>query len=129
MAISGIFLLGAFVTLPALLAQWIGLVGLRHGGRSGAWWSMATGLALSTLGMASSFAYLLFLQGRWSGHSSLFMIGCTAIPAFGTLLFAIGFAIHGLRSARSASRMRELEQVAAAMSEEINQLRQGRITA
>jgi hypothetical protein len=32
--------------------------------------------------------------------------------------------MHGLKASRSASRMQELEQLTAAMSEEINQLRE-----
>ena len=38
-------------------------------------------------------------------------------------VIAFGFAMHGLKASRSASRMQELEQLTAAMSEEINQLR------
>lgn len=54
----------------------------------------------------------------------MMLIAFSAIPALGSLLFAIGFAIHGLKATRAASRLQELEQLTAAMSEEINQLRQ-----
>lgn len=113
-------MLGFFVTLPVLVAQWIGIVGLDRAGRSGAWWSMAAGVILSTLGFVTSFAGA-FLSGN--GSEYLVLIVIAAIPSLGSLLFAIGFAMHGLKAARSASRMQELEQLAAAMSEEINQLR------
>jgi hypothetical protein len=41
------------------------------------------------------------------------------------ILFSIGFAIHGFAAARIANRTEELEQLTAAMSEEINRLREG----
>jgi NAD-dependent DNA ligase len=71
--------------------------------------------------MIVSIAGLFLLSGS---HSSLILFCISAIPALGSLLFAMGFAIHGLRAARLANRVRELEQLTAAMSEEINQLRQ-----
>ena len=113
-------MLGFFVTVPVLVAQWIGIVGLDRAGRSGAWRSMAAGVILSTLGFVTSFAGA-FLSGN--GSEYLVLIVIAAIPSLGSLLFAIGFAMHGLKAARSASRMQELEQLTAAMSEEINQLR------
>lgn len=120
----GFFMLTSLVSLPVLVAQWVGILGLRHAGKSGAWWSMAAGVALGTLGMLMSVGGMFLwstLGGRGSGNF-LFM-AASALPALGTLLFAIGFAIHGLRASRSAQRVEELEQLAAAMSEEINRLR------
>ena len=118
------FVLGFLVTLPVLVAQWIGILGLRHGGKGGAWWSMAAGVALSTLGAVTSIASMFLLSGGWGSGEMLALIAFSAIPALGSLLFAIGFAMHGLRATRAASRLQELEQLTAAMSEEINQLRQ-----
>lgn len=124
MGISGLFMLGTLVTLPVLVAQWIGILGLRHVGKSGAWWSMAAGVVLSTLGFLTTFAGAFFFnRGSGIGSEYLVLIAISAIPALGSLLFAIGFAMHGLKASRSASRMQELEQLTAAMSEEINQLR------
>ncbi len=117
-------MLGTLVTLPVLVAQWVGILGLRHVGRSGAWWSMAAGVVLSTLGFVTYFAGAFFFsRGSGIGSEYLVLIAMSAIPALGSLLFAIGFAMHGLKASRSASRMQELEQLTAAMSEEINQLR------
>ena len=119
------FMLGVIVSLAILVAQWVGILGLRHVGRSGAWWSMAVGVAFSTLGLITSFALpFLFSRGIGGGSQNFAFIASSAIPAFGSLLFAIGFAMHGLKASRSASRMQELEQLTAAMSEEINQLRE-----
>lgn len=124
MGISGLFMLSSLVTLPVLVAQWVGILGLRHANKDGAWWTMAIGVALSTLGI------VLYVGGMflWStlggrGGGSFVMIAASSVPALGSLLFAIGFAMHGLRAARAAQRVQELEQLAAAMSEEINQLR------
>jgi hypothetical protein len=125
MAISGYFMMGYLITLPVLVAEWIGILGLRHGGKSGAWCSMAAGVALSTLGVITSFASTFLLRGGWGNQEFLMMIAFMAIPALGSLLFAIGFAMHGLKASRAASRMQELEQLTTAMSEEINQLRRG----
>lgn len=123
-------MLGYIVTLPMLIAQWVGIVGLRHAGKSGAWWSMAAGVACSTLGIVSSTVGVLLLTASRSGGggpnlSTMVMIGGSGLPALGSLLFGIGFALHGLRAARVANRVQELEQLAAAMSEEITQLRRG----
>lgn len=123
-------MLGYIVTLPMLIAQWVGIVGLRHAGRTGAWWSMAGGVACGTLGIVVSAAgmFLLSTDGTGVGGprvSTLMMIAGSGLPALGSILFGIGFALHGLKAARVADRMQELEQLAAAMSEEINQLRRG----
>lgn len=123
MAVSGFFMLGTLVTLPVLVAQWIGIHGLRHVGKNGAWWSMATGAVLSTCGFVISVASPWFLHLAY-GDPQILILAIAAIPALGSLLFAIGFAMHGLKASRSASRMQELEQLTAAMSEEITQLRE-----
>ena len=122
MALSGYFMLGTLVTLPVLVAQWVGILGLRHTEKSGAWWSMAVGVVLSTAGLVMNIASRFFLHVVFGSPDTFFVI-LASIPALGSLLFAIGFAMHGLKASRSASRMQELEQLTAAMSEEINQLR------
>lgn len=81
---------------------------------------MATGVTFSTIGLMISIGGMFLLSGP---GSSLILFCISTIPSLGSLLFAIGFAMHGLKASRSASRMQELEQLAAAMSEEINQLR------
>jgi len=113
-------ILSALVTLPVLVAQWVGIFGLSHTDKRGAWWSMAAGAGFSTLGVLTAVGSMFHLP---SSNSSLIVLGANAIPALGSLLFAIGFAIHGLRAARLANRAKELEQLTAAMSEEINRLK------
>lgn len=130
MASYGFLLSGSFIALPLMVAQWIGIFGLRHGGRSGAWWSMAAGTTPTTLGMATWVAHVLLLHGPLAIQpSTLLLIAFNAMPALGSLLFALGFAVHGMRAARPAERLRDLEQLAAAMSEEIQHLRRGGMTA
>jgi hypothetical protein len=81
---------------------------------------MAAGVTCSTIGLMISIGGMFLLSGP---GSSLILFRISAVPSLGSLLFAIGFAMHGLRASRSASRMQELEQLTAAMSGEITQLR------
>jgi hypothetical protein len=129
MGFSGLFMLGYIVTLPMLIAQWVGILGLRHAGRAGHWWTMAAGVACSTVGVIASVAGLFFMNSFSSGSggpgfSSILLIAGSGLPALGSILFGIGFALHGLRAARIANRVQELEQLTSAMSEEITQLRE-----
>lgn len=129
MGFSGLFMLGFIVTLPLLIAQWVGILGLRHAGRTGDWWTMAAGVGCSTVGVIASVAGMFLMDilrsgGGGPGFGSIMMIAGSGLPALGSILFGIGFALHGLRAARVANRVQELEQLASAMSEEINQLRE-----
>lgn len=122
------FMVGFIVTLPMLIAQWVGILGLRHAGRTGDWWTMAVGIGCSTVGVIASVGGMFFMNSFSSGSgrpgfSSIMLIAGSGLPALGSILFGIGFALHGLRAARIANRVQELEQLASAMSEEINQLR------
>lgn len=120
-------MIGFIVTLPVLIAQWVGILGLRHGGRAGDWWTMVAGVGCSTLGVIASVGGMFFMNsfssGSGPGFSGIMLIAGSGLPALGSILFGIGFALHGLRAARVANRVQELEQLTSAMSEEINQLR------
>ena len=120
-------MLGFIVTLPLLIAQWVGILGLRHAGRAGDWWTMAVGIGCSTFGVIASVGGLFFMDSFSSGSgpsfSSIMLIAGSGLPALGSILFGIGFALHGLRAARIANRVQDLEQLTSAMSEEITQLR------
>lgn len=121
-------MLGFIVTLPLLIAQWVGILGLRHAGKAGDWWTMAVGVGCSTVGVIASAGGLFFVNSFSSGSggasfSSIMLIAGSGLPALGSILFGVGFALHGLRAARIANRVLELEQLTTAMSEEINQLR------
>ncbi len=125
----GYFMIGFIVTLPLLIAQWVGILGLRHAGRGGDWWTMAVGTGCSTVGVIASVAGMFLMNILSSGSggpdfNNILLIAARGLPALGSILFGIGFALHGLRAARVANRVQELEQLASAMSEEINQLRE-----
>ncbi len=51
------------------------------------------------------------------------LIAASGLSTPGSLPFSIGFAIHGLKSARATQRIAELEEIAAAQGEELNRLR------
>jgi hypothetical protein len=117
---------------------WAGIVGLWKAKRGAAWWLMAIGITLGTIGpilwsvgswiafqsISSSMASTGTISSRPFALSGILMAGVLLIPV-GLLLFSIGFAIHGFAAARMANRAEELEQLTAAMSEEINRLREG----
>jgi hypothetical protein len=132
--------IGTLVLFLCLMSGiWAGLWGLWKARRGAAWWLMCIGTAFGTLGpiLYSGGTWMLMNSFRDVGTSSpsvalggsmalpiLLMAGGLMIPA-GMLLFTIGFAIHGLAASRVAARAEELETLAAAMTEEINRLRNG----
>jgi hypothetical protein len=119
---------------------WAGITGLWKARRGTAWWLMAIGISFGTIGpvLYTAGTMMLFQSlgstspGSSSGAVSLggfaipgiLMAGGLLIPV-GLLLFSVGFALHGFAAARTANRADELEQLAAAMSEEMNRLREG----
>lgn len=121
--------LAYLLALPLLIALWIGVLALRQAGRTGAWWTMLAGVICSSLGALYPVGTFLLvaLNGSPSGPAPLAsrIIAGTALPLVGYLLFAIGFALHGLKAASAAQRQRELEDLATAMSAELESLRQG----
>jgi len=132
-------LIGIIALLGVVIAIWIGLVGLGRTRRGVAWWLMASGAVLNTIGpialvvgivlwsnaMSRAFATAGPPRGPTipSGATTLTIGGSAAIP-IGMLLFGIGFAIHGMRAARTQERVGELEQLTQAMDEEIYRLKQ-----
>lgn len=129
MASSAVSFLGLFFLIAVIAGLWVGVLGLRQAGRNGAWWTMMLAISGITLGTLSFAGFSWALSTTMSGGSNalgmtIFGITSLLIP-FSMLLFAIGFAIHGLRTARVNERVRELEQLAEAMSEEINRMREG----
>lgn len=127
MGVSFASLISLAVVVPFVAAFWVGILGLKRCGKNGAWWTMATGIALGTIGMLGYAATLAlaFGGGFRNPNGSWIQIGLllgTLIPV-GSLVFAAGFALHGLKPGRARERQDELEQLTAAMNEEINQLR------
>ena len=133
-------LVGVILFLGLMSGFWVGITGLWKARRGAAWWLMAIGVVLGTIGpiFYSVGTFMMFKSlGAVSASGStgaspfsgfafpvILMIGGLLIPV-GLILFSVGFAIHGMTAARTASRAAELEELAVAMSEEINRLREG----
>lgn len=123
-------ILTGLVGLVPLVAQWIGLMAMRYQ-RTGAWWTMITGTAIQTLGTLGAVAtmILMFTPLGASARGSSFMrysyvMMFTGLAAGGgSLLFAAGFAIHGLTRRAARERELQLEAMTAAMAEELRVLR------
>ncbi|WP_035612805.1 hypothetical protein [Haloferula sp. BvORR071] len=125
----------SFIALLLLIGPnigfWIGLMGLRGSSRRGSWWLMASGIGAFTLGPILAAAVYFNWFGRIGpgGPSTplepldtLIIGGVLAVPV-GMLLFAAGFVLHGMEMARAQQRAKELENLAAAMGEELNRFR------
>ena len=119
-----------FFALPILIGQWVGILGLGKVSRNGAWWCMMSGIACSTLGAIGSAIFIILMISGLSGRMSGGMTGGTisvivagGLSGLGSLLFAIGFALHGLHASRAQVRIGELEAIAAAQGEELNRQR------
>lgn len=111
--------------MVALIAQWIGVMAMRDE-RNGAWWTMMIGTAMSTLGALGTVAsmVLMFSNLSSSGASGLsspitILIAVAGMHTLGGLVFASGFAMHGLRRKAAREREQQLETIAAAMGEEL----------
>lgn len=115
----GMFLL----MLPILIGQWVGILGLGKANRNGAWWCMMSGVGCGTLGAIGSTVFMILMMTGISGGLSFATasaIAASGLSGLGSLLFAIGFAIHGQQASRVNQRVVELEAIAAAQSEELN---------
>ena len=121
--------------LAMVAGLWVGVLGHRHAGRDGAWWTMLTALILITIGMmVPALTSILFIEALSSsrsggGSSSLGapFLGVLAVLSYtflplGLILFSIGFALNGLKAGRIFARMKELEQISDAMGAEISRL-------
>jgi len=130
-------LISSIVYLAMTSGFWVGLIGLWRSSRGASWWLMAIGMFFNTIGP------ILYALAMWQAFSSLgsrggisggsgtsapwmVLAGVTVflIPV-GILLCSIGFGMHGMKMARRNERIGELEQLSAAMNEEIDRLRQG----
>ncbi len=116
---------GSLLALPVLVAYWVGVISLGKSGRNGAWWCMMIGTVLTTLGLFASVASMVMMYltgfGSISGLGDYYVIvivAASSLSGLGSLLFGIGFAIHGLKHRRVYERAEELENVIAAQSEQ-----------
>ncbi|MCW1923429.1 hypothetical protein OKA05_12765 [Luteolibacter arcticus] len=116
----------SLIGLPVIIAHWVGIMGLRRGRRGVAWVLMVVGMTINSLMLVLPFLYSLtgFQNLGWTGMAWVYIP--YAISTLGSLLFATGFALHGLGSARATERQGDLEQLVAAMSEEIDRLKDER---
>ncbi|MEO5713079.1 MAG: hypothetical protein ABIT37_06285 [Luteolibacter sp.] len=123
--------IGFLVTIPILIAQWIGILGLGKRDRSPAWKCMLAGICCNSLGAVGTIVFSVnmmlgsFSSISGSGFSSS-MVGLVALSSLsglGSLLFFIGFAMHGQKGSASQIRIGELEAIAATQGEELNRLR------
>ena len=116
-----------FFALPMLVCQWLGIFGLSKINRNASWWCMVVGAGASTLGsIGSSVFVVLMMMNLSSFGSSGGMLPIAAISGFsglGSLLFYIGFAIHGMQASNGQKRISELEAIANAQDEELQRLR------
>jgi hypothetical protein len=117
----GVFLyLAAYVILAAEI---VGLVALAKSGRNAAWWTMVVGIFVQLIS-ALIVTALVFGLMEWGRHSygfprSYLMSG---LPLLGSLVFAAGFAMHGMRASRASERLSELEMLVRSQGEEIRRL-------
>lgn len=119
---------GLLFTLPILIGQWVGILGLGKGDRNMAWCFMMIGICCTTLGTIGTWLYMgLMLTNGFSflrsyGFTGVFM-AASVLTGLGSLLFAVGFAIHGQQASKTQQRIAELEVIAAAQGEELNRQR------
>jgi len=120
----GISFLGmGLFNLPLLVAQWLGLLAMRRRSKAGAWRCMMAGTLLSTLGWLLTLIMMVMMMlssllqtSEWIG---LWMMLTGSSQALGSLVFAVGFAIHGAGLKREADRVTELEMIIAAQNEQL----------
>lgn len=128
MGFGMLFLFG----LPVLVAQWVGVIALGKVSRNVAWWCMLAGAIAATLGsFGSVFATYLVSYFMGSGGTNYYMTGVwvvSGISGLGSLLFMIGFAIHGLKSKSLVDRILELETVLTAQGEQLARQQSGSAT-
>jgi len=114
--------LGFFLALPILIAQWLGVIGLAKSGRNGAWWCMAVGTGLTTIGSILTPIVYFSLMRNSGGFEkmAIYLSIAGGFSGLGSLVFVVGFAIFGMKSRRVHERVEELESVLAAQSEQLS---------
>lgn len=130
MTSSFVGLFGVIPAFVALIAQWVGVMAMRDE-RNGAWWTMMVGTAMSTLGglgtvvsMVMMFADMGSSGGAGINRSMVVFAVVAGLHTLGGLVFASGFAMHGLRRKAAREREQQLEVMTAAMSEELRVARE-----
>jgi len=84
---------------------------------------MLCGVISNSLTLVLPFLFILFSsRASGSGAYNWLMFIPGVVVMFGSLLFFVGFALHGLKAARATERQAELEMLVAAMSEDLQRL-------
>src|SRR5690606_18435707 len=95
---------GFFIIIPLLIAQWVGIIGIGKWQRNKPWWTMTVGTGLATLSTILMVGFIIYSSGwlsgltgshRFGGSVMMFMFASGALSTLGSLLFAVGFAVHG----------------------------------
>ena len=114
------------LSLPLLIAQWIGLLAMRKRSKGSAWWTMMAGTLMSTLGQLLGIGMIaaVWVMSQNSGAGGdewipVMMLLLGVLQSLGALVFTIGFAIHGVGLKREADRVTELEMIIAAQNEQL----------
>lgn len=130
MTSSFVGLFGVIPAFVALIAQWVGVMAMRDE-RNGAWWTMMVGTAMSTLGGLGTVVSMVMMFADMSSsgvagiNRSMVVFAVVAgLHTLGGLVFASGFAMHGLRRKAAREREQQLEVMTAAMSEELRVARE-----
>ncbi|MEK7953967.1 hypothetical protein [Luteolibacter soli] len=113
--------LAAFGSLVYFVVQWAGIVFLRRSSARLPWWLMFSGLLVGTL------TSIYFIVGPMIGLSRFgnprIWEWWSMASRLGGVAFAVGFTLYALQMARAFQRQAELEQLVAAMSEDMDRLR------
>lgn len=107
--------------LPAIVvlaAQWVGVMAMRNE-RNGVWWTMMVGTAMATLGAMGTAIWMILGFSSMSSSGMILFFAISGIYILGGLIFAYGFAMHGLRRKAARERELQLEAITAAMAEEL----------
>ena len=122
MVMSGAAIGLILMNLPVLIGQWVGLIAMRGCGRNPGWWCLMAGTVISTLGFLSGLFGLLLAFTPLGGSGNLNMVlyfGLSGLGILGSMVFAAGFAVHGIGRRRERDRVAELEMVIAAQNEQL----------
>ncbi|MCW1885833.1 hypothetical protein OKA04_13920 [Luteolibacter flavescens] len=130
MGLTPIALLFTLFNLPILIAQWIGVLNLRRKREGASWILMLTGTIIGSLTPLLPILRLILsgLSVRIPNLGEWFIFLPAMVGILGSMLFFVGFAMHALRISRGNDRAAELEQLAAAMAQEIDRLKAERGT-
>lgn len=130
-AFASLGLLSLFL-IGGVIGLWIGVSGLGRARRDAAWGLMLAGNALLTVGPLATILTTVLLANSYGSSGRSPLVGARILTSMGPLavvlgmiLFCIGFALHGMRAARSQERLKELELLTQAMDQEITRLKEG----